>query len=82
MLVRLSDGQARDAAPGNLVVCRFIMEGTVRGEKNFFVFLEGRLVPIISSPFRLSRGVFLSLHGQARSSNCFSRVQRECPRDG
>ena len=37
--MRLTNGQARDAAPGNLVGCSFIIEGTVQGEKNL-VFLE------------------------------------------
>ena len=37
---------------------------------------------IAFSVFRLSRGIFLSLHGQARSTNyCFLCVQRACSRD-
>ena len=44
-------------------------------------FLSRRHASIIGSASRLSRGVFLSLHGQARSTNYqFSCVERARPR--
>jgi len=52
----------------------------VGGGKTFPVFLSRCHASIISSPSRLSR-VYLSLPGQAGSTDCFLCVQRACPRD-
>ena len=51
-----------------------------RGRRPSLSFLNRHHASNISSSFRLGRGVFLSLHGQARYTNyCFSWVQRVCP---
>ena len=48
----------------------FIIRGKVgRGKRPSLSFLNGRHASIISSSSRLGRGVFLSLHGKARSTN-------------
>ena len=53
-----------------------------RGRRPSSSFLSRCHVFIISSSSRLSRGVFLSLHGQARFTNCcFLCLQRAYPRD-
>ena len=84
--------------PENLVGYSLIIKGKVgRGKRPFSSsFLSRRHACIISSSSRLGRGVFLSLHGQARTvkkylrsqynehlsvSYCFLCVQRACPRD-
>ena len=53
--------------------CNFIIKGKAgRGRRTFFTFLSRHYASIISSSSRLSRGVFLSLHGQTRSTSyCF-----------
>ena len=50
----------------------FIIKGKVDRERRTLSFLSRHHASIISSSSRLSRGVFLSLYGQARSTNyCF-----------
>ena len=59
-----------------------IKEKVERGRSTSLPFLSICHDFIISSSSRLSRGIFLSLHGQTRSRNhCFSCLQRGCPRD-
>ena len=69
MLVCLTSGWARGCLPKNLVGSCFIIKGKVgRGRRPPpSSFLSRRHASIISSTSRLGRGVFLSLHGQART---------------
>ena len=55
--------------PENLVGYNFIIKGKVGRGKNppSSSFFSRRQASIISSSCRLGRGVFLSLHGQART---------------
>ena len=61
----------------------FIIKGKVgRGRRPPLPFLSRRRASIISSSSRLGKGVFLSLHGQAKlTKHCPSCVQRARPRD-
>ena len=66
--------------PKNLPGYSFTIKNVGRGRRTSFFFLSRHHASIISSSSRLSRGVFLSLQGQARSTNyCFSCVQAACP---
>ena len=69
--------------PENLLGYSFVIKGKVgRGRRTSVSFLSRRHASIISSTSKLSKGVFLSLHGQARSAgHCFLRVWRACLRD-
>ena len=70
----------RMPCPENLVGHIFIIKGREgRGRGPSLSFSIRCHVSIISFPSRLGRGVFLSLHGQARSTDCFLCVQRVCP---
>ena len=70
----------RMPCPENLVGHIFIIKGREgRGRGPSLSFLIRCHVSIISFSSRLGRGVFLSLHSQARSTNCFLCVQRVCP---
>ena len=68
MLVRQECGR-ESAAPENLVGYSFIITGKVRRGKRppSSSFLSRHYAFINSSSSRLGRGVFLSLHGQART---------------
>ena len=82
MPVRFTSGWARNATLEDLLGYSLIIKGKVRRGRNTLSFLGRHPASIISSLFRLSRGIFLSLHGQARSTNyCFLCVQRACSRD-
>ena len=69
--------------PENLLGYSFVIKGKVgRGRRTSVSFLSRRHASIISSTSKLSKGVFLSLHGQARFTNYgFLCVQRAYPRD-
>ena len=70
----------RMPCPENLVGHIFIIKGREgRGRGPSLSFSIRCHVSIISFPSRLGRGVFLSLHGQARSTDCFLCVHRVCP---
>ena len=90
MLVRLISWQGlaggssgEGSQPENILGYSFIIKGKVgRGRRTSLSFLSGCHASIITSSFRSGRGVFLSLHGQARSTNySLLCVQRACPRD-
>ena len=65
----------------NLRGYNFTIKGKVeRGRTTSLSFLHRRHVSIISFSPRLNKGVFLSLYGQASSTNnCFLCVQRAHP---
>ena len=64
--------------PKNLLGYSFIIKGKVeRGRRTSLSFLSRRYASIIGSSSRLGRGVFLSLHGQARPTNYCLDVCRE-----
>ena len=67
----------------NLVGYSLIIKGKVGvGRGTFLSFLSSPYASIIGSSSTLGKGVFLSLHGQARFINyCCSCVHRACPRD-
>ena len=67
----------------NLLVYSFIIKGEVgKGRRTSLSFLSRCHASIISSFSRLRRGVFLSLLGQASSTNyCCLCVQRACCRE-
>lgn len=70
--------------PGNLLGYSFIfyiIKGKVgRRRRPSLPFLSRHHASVISFFSRLTRGVFLSLHGEARSTDyCFLCVQRVCP---
>ena len=69
--------------PENLVGYSFIIKGKVgRRRRRSLSFLSRHHACIISSSSRLSRGIFLFLHGQAKPTNYyFLCVQRACPRN-
>ena len=67
MLVRFTKGWLRDITPENLLGYSFIIKGKGRGRRTLSSSRR-RSASIISSS-RLSSGIFLSLHGQARSTN-------------
>ena len=70
----------RMSCPENLVGHMFIIKGREgRGRGPSLSFSIRCHVSIISFSSRLGRGVFLSLHGQARSTDCFLCVQTACP---
>ena len=70
------------SCPKNLLSYGFITKGKVKRGRTSLSFLSRRHASIISSSSRLSRGVFLSLHGQDRSTDyCFLYVQAAYPRD-
>lgn len=74
--------QVRNAVPQALAGLQvYNQKESAQEEKSFFVF--SRCYAYISSfSSRLSRGVFLSIQGQVRSTNgCFLYVQRAGPRD-
>ena len=59
--------------PENLLGYSFLIKGKVGRQRTSWSFLSRCDASIISSSFRLGRGAFLSLRGQARSRNyCFS----------
>ena len=76
-------GWARNAMPRELSGVQFNSKRKVgMGRGTSLSFLSSPLASIISSSIRLGKGVFLSLHGQARFTNYFcSCVHRTCPRD-
>ena len=64
--------------PKNFLGYSFINSGRVgRGRRTSWSFLSRHHTSIISSSSRLTRAVFLSLHGQARSTNLVFQVCRE-----
>ena len=64
--------------PKNLLGYSFIIKGKVeRGRRTSLSFLSRCHASIIGSSSRLGRGVFLSLHGQARPTNYCLYVCRE-----
>ena len=65
----LQVGRQEMPRPKNLVGYSFVIKGKVWKERTSLCFLSRHHAPIISSSFRLGRGVFLSLHGQARPTN-------------
>ena len=67
MLIRFTSGWPRDAVPKNLLGYRFIVR-VGRGRRTL-PFLSRSHTSIISSSFKLSRGVFLSLHVQDGEGN-------------
>ena len=68
--------------PKNLLSYGFIIKGKVERGRTSLSFLSRRHASVISSSSRLSRRVFLSLHGQTRSTDyCFLYVQAAYPRD-
>ena len=70
----------RMPCPENLVGHIFMIKGREgRGRGPSLSFLIRCHVSIISFSSRLGRGVFLPLHGQARSTDYFLCVQRACP---
>ena len=56
--------------PENLQGYSFIVKGKVGKGKRTLSFLSRPDAAIIKSSSRLSRGAFLSVHGQAKSTNC------------
>ena len=65
MLVSFTNGQVRDATPWELIglqICNQRKNGGVAGRTSLS-FLSRHHASIISSSSKLSRGVFLSLHG-------------------
>ena len=77
--MRFTKGWLRDITPENLLGYSFIIKGKGRGRRTLSSSRR-RSASIISSS-RLSSGIFLSLHGQARSTNycvcvCVLCVQR------
>ena len=75
--MRLTKGWLRDITPENLLGYSFIIKGKVGRRRRTLFFLSKCSVSIISSSSRLSSGVFLSPHSQARSTNdCFLCVQK------
>ena len=80
MPVRFTSGWVRNVTLEDLLGYSLIIKGKVRRGRNTLSFLGRHPASIISSLFRLSRGIFLSLHGQARSKNyCVLCIQRACP---
>ena len=80
--MRFTREWARNATLENLLGYSLIIKGKVGSGRDTLSFLGRHPASIVSSLFRLSRGIFLSLHGQARSTNyCFLCVQRACSRD-
>ena len=70
----------RMPCPENRVGHIFMIKGREgRGRGPSLSFSTRCHVSIISLSSRLGRGVFLPLHGQARSTNYFLCVQRACP---
>ena len=67
MLIKFTVGWPIDAVPTNLLGYRFIVR-VGRGRRTLH-FLTRSHTSIISSPFKLSRGVFLSLHVQDGEGN-------------
>ena len=69
--------------PKNLLGYSFKIKGQVgRRRRTSLSFLSQCHASILSSSSRLSKGVFLFLHNQARYTNYyFSYVQRAWPRD-
>ena len=71
--MRVTRGRREGAAPCVLSGLYFYNQRTgERGRRPSLSFLNRRHASVISFSSRLGRGIFLSLHGQARSTNyCF-----------